>query len=212
MANDSPLVSAFIGNNPYQQEYEQLQHSITIKSVPLGALLLIAGFIRDTNFIARINEKCGKNANLGKVTVGECLAVMLLMQMAGRHKAWNKRAVKAEDLLLISLLDLNPSILSIDFSCQVMGRALELFSPEAPMFFNEFATSVYSQYGLAEVIEAHVYTSSMYFYKTDGDGLKEAMTPETPEEGEQLQKELPFDQCNAAVAGSRAASNAMNIV
>lgn len=205
MSIDKTLLAQIIGNDPHKQEYEKLVKNKTVDHVSLGSLVLTVGFIRDTNFIARINEKCGKGAKYCKVNVGECLAVMLLMLAAGRYNSLSQCALDAKELPLISLLDLDSSISLSDFSRHVMGRALAIFRQEALTFFNEFAMDVYYKYGLALVIEVHVDSTSMYFYKIDDDGHKELMTTE---EVEQLQKELPLDQFNAAVAGSRAALEA----
>lgn len=186
----------------FKKDLKALKKSDLAKedSFELNSVILIAGFIRDTNFIARANALFGKNENHCKVNVGEALAVMLLMLASGRYQSMSKCAVTILDMPLVNLLDLDPSIEPSDFSRYVMGRALAIFAQGGQQFFHEFAIDVYQQYGLTDVIEVHVDSTSMYFYKLDDKGDE---VPMTPEEVDELKANMPLDEFNAAVAASR---------
>lgn len=184
----------------YYEQCDKLKQTKTVKPVFIGAAVLMAGFIRNTNFVARINERFGKNEKLCKVNVGEALAVMLMMLAAGLYQSLSDCAIQVKNMPLVNLLGLDPLIESADFSRHVMGRALAIFAEEGQQFFNEFVTSVYLQLGLTDVIEVHVDSTSMYFYKVDNNGDE---VPLTCEEVKELMANMPLDKFNAAVATSR---------
>lgn len=186
----------------YQETYNKLEQSNTVEPVFLGAVVLIAGFIRATNFIAQVNEQFGKDERHCKVNVGEALAVILLMLAAGMYRSLSNNAVKVQHMPIVNLLDLDPLIEPSDFSRHVMGKALAIFAKdgEGQRFFNTFAMSVYLMFSLADVIEVHLDSTSMYFYKVDENGVEILMTPE---EVNELIDILPLDEFNVAIAASR---------
>lgn len=167
----------------FEKDAMRIKEADPSLNISLGALVLIAGFIRDSDFIAFANERFGKNEKLCVVNVGEALAVTLLMLASGLYRSMRACANICECLPLVSLLNLNPSIKSSDFNRDVMSRALAILSQDGERFFNDFATHVYIKFDLGDVIEIHVDSTSMYFYKLDSktDELIELSSEELSE-------------------------------
>lgn len=92
----------------YYEQCDKLKQTKTVKPVFIGAAVLMAGFIRNTNFVARINERFGKNEKLCKVNVGEALAVMLMMLAAGLYQSLSDCAIQVKNMPLVNLLGLDP--------------------------------------------------------------------------------------------------------
>lgn len=178
----------------------------------VGAALLLAGFIRDTQFVAKVNERFG-NEDLGKVNVGEALAVMMLMLALGLNNIMSDQSSSIRGLLQANLLGLDPSIEPSDFSPQVLGKALDIFAQGGQQFFQEFTNAAYKQYGLiteyglADVTEVHVNSTSMLFYKAQDNNSSENTDPTSPEGGDERKDIVPsnkfFDHFDAAVAADR---------
>lgn len=187
----------------YQEEYDNLPASEKSESFELGSEMLLAGFIKESQFVSKVNEYLAKakqeSASAGAAGTGEALAVLWLHLAANFFQFMRKAEITFQRNPMASLLNL-PDIKAEDLSPEVMDQAIAWLSSEGESFVNDFVIHAYPDFIREKVEVLHLAETGLCYYDQTDD---ESKLEDADEQAEQPDQPWMYECTNAAVAINR---------